>query len=70
MEKRACPAFSTKETQTEAYAFPILCFVVFALSAVGHLGYGIYCLWQNMSTGNTQKELQDMREEADTSAQF
>lgn len=44
--------------------------MVFALSVVGLLRYGNYCLWQNVSTGNTQKELQDIREEADTSAQF
>ncbi|MDD6057386.1 MAG: class B sortase [Clostridiales bacterium] len=44
--------------------------MVFALSVAGLLSYGIYCLWQNASTRNTQKELQDIREEADTSPQY
>lgn len=47
-----------------------ICLAVFVFSSAGLLGYGIYCLWQNMSTRNTQIELQDMREETDISAQY
>ena len=54
----------------ESMLFRLLCFVVFALSVVWLLGYGIYCLRQNMSTRNTQKELQDIREEADMPPQY
>lgn len=48
----------------------LLNLLVFALSMAGLLAYGIYYLWQNVSTRNTQKELQDIREEADTSPQY
>ena len=59
------PLFLLRKPKWRRILFRILCFVVFALSVVWLLGYGIYCLRQNMSTRNTQKELQDKREEAD-----
>ena len=64
------PLFLLRKLKRKRILFRLLCFVVFALSVVGLLGYGIYCLWQNMSAGNTQQELQDIREEADASAQY
>lgn len=64
------PLFLLRKLKQKRMLFRLLCFVVFALSVAGLLGYGICCLWQNMSTGNIRKELQDIREEADMSAQF
>lgn len=64
------PLFLLKKFKRKRLTFRLLCLVVFVLSAAGLIGYGIYCLWQNVSTRNTQKELQGIREEADTSAQY
>ena len=64
------PLFLLRKPKRKRILFRILCFVVFALSVVWLLGYGIYCLWQNMSIRNTQKELRDIREEADTPPQY
>ena len=59
------PLFLLRKLKRKRILLRLICFVVFALSVAGLLGYGIYCLWQNMSARNTQKELQDIREEAD-----
>ena len=48
----------------------LVCAVVFAFSVAGLLGYGIYGLWQNISSRNTQRELQEMREGADSSPRY
>ncbi|MGN0142365.1 MAG: class B sortase [Roseburia sp.] len=48
----------------------LVCAVIFCLSAVGAAGTGIRYLRQSMSARNTQKELKDIREEAETSAQY
>lgn len=50
--------------------FRRLCLVVFAFSVAGLLGYGICCLRQNISSRNTQKELQEIRAQADMSARY
>ena len=48
----------------------LLNLLVFTFSVAGLLGYGIYYLWQNACTRNIQKELQGIREEADTFTQY
>lgn len=48
----------------------LLNLLVFALSVTGLFGYGIYCLWQNARSRNIQKELQNIRGEADTFPQY
>ncbi len=58
------------KSKQKRLTFRLLCFVVFVFSVAGLIGYGIYCLWQNASIRNTQKELQGIREGADTSAQY
>lgn len=64
------PLFLLRKSKRKRILLRLLCFVVFVLSVAGLIGYGIYCLWQNASTRNTQKELQDIREEADTPPQY
>lgn len=48
----------------------LLNLLVFALSVTGLFGYGIYCLWQNARSRSIQKELQNIRGEADTFPQY
>ena len=64
-----CPLFLQIKINRER-PLRLLFVVLFAFLAVGFLGYGIFYLWQNESSRTTQKELQDIRKEADTSAQY
>ena len=64
-----CPLFLQIKNNRER-PLRLLFVVLFAFSVVGLLGYGIFYLWQNESSRTTQKELQDIRKEADTSAQY
>lgn len=48
----------------------LLNLLVFALSVTGLFSYGIYCLWQNARSRSIQKELQNIRGEADTFPQY
>ena len=64
-----CPLFLERKNNRER-PLRLLFVVLFAFSVVGLLGYGIFYLWQNESSSTTQKELQDIRKEADTSAQY
>lgn len=64
-----CPLFLERKNNRER-PLRLLLVVLFAFSVAGLLGYGIFYLWQNESSRNTQKELQDIRKEADTSAQY
>lgn len=64
-----CPLFLQIKNNRER-PLRLLFVVLFALSVVGFLGYGIFYLWQSESSRNTQKELQDIRKEADTSVQY
>ena len=64
-----CPLFLERKNNRER-PLRLLFVVLFAFSVVGLLGYGIFYLWQNESSRTTQKELQDIRKEADTSAQY
>lgn len=47
-----------------------ICLVVFALSVVGLLGYGVCSLWQNRSNRDTTKELQSIRQDVEESRQY
>lgn len=64
-----CPSFLQRK-HNRGRTLQFLFIVLFAFSVVGLLGYGIFYLWQNESSKNTQKELQDIRKEADTSVQY
>lgn len=64
-----CPLFLQRKNN-RGRTLRFLFIVLFAFSVVGLLGYGIFYLWQNESSKNTQKELQDIRKEADTSVQY
>ena len=64
-----CPLFLERKNNRDR-PLRLLFVVLFAFSVVGLLGYGIFYLWQNESSRTTQKELQDIRKEADTSAQY
>ena len=48
----------------------LLNLLVFALSVMGLFSYGIYCLWQNARSRSIQKELQNIRGEADAFPQY
>lgn len=64
------PLFLLKKRKQKRIFLWYVFFAVFILSVMGLLGYGIYYVRQNRSAGNTQKELQDIREESDMSAQY
>lgn len=56
--------------KTGYLCFRLLCLGVFVISVAWLLGYGIYCLWQNVSNRSMQQELQRLREETDTFPQY
>ena len=64
-----CPSFLQRKNN-RGRTLQFLFIVLFAFSVAGLLGYGIFYLCQNESSKNTQKELQDIRKEADTSVQY
>lgn len=64
------PLFLLKKRKQKRIFLWYVFFAVFILSVMGLLGYGIYYFRQNRSARNTQKELQDIREESDMSAQY
>lgn len=61
------PLFLLRKLKQKHWNLQLLCFAVLALSLAGLLGYGIFFLCQSASIKNTQKELQGIREGADTS---